>query len=92
MKSEIAVLGFRPPFDGETEDGIHLNTRTMADVFRVMGEENRLTAVDDKYWWVDYSGLSFYVERDTSVPQFPFQKRLHINKPIVRITVPTKFL
>ncbi len=89
---EIAVLGFRPPFDGETENGIHLNTSTMADVFRVMGKENWLTAVDDKYWWVDYSGLSFYVERDTSVPQFPFQKRLHINKPIVRITVPTKFL
>jgi transcription initiation factor TFIIB len=87
---EIVTVGFRPPFEGQTEEGIQLNKSTMADVFTYLGRETWLTAAGDKYWWVDQSGISFYVERDTSHTQFPFDEQSHLNRPIVRITIPLR--
>lgn len=90
-KVEITIIAFRPPFEGQTEEGIVLNKSTMRDVFRLMGEEeNWLTAPGDKYWWVEYSGISFYVERDKNLSQFPFRREKYIDKPIVRISVPIR--
>jgi transcription initiation factor TFIIB len=87
---EIVMMSFRPPFQGQTEEGINLGRSTMQDVVNYLGKENWLTAVNDKYWWVDHSGITFYVERDPSVPQFPFDESLHIKKPIVRISIPLR--
>jgi transcription initiation factor TFIIB len=87
---EIVQIAFRPPYECQTEEGITLGKSTMQDVFNYLGKENWLTASGDKYWWVDYSGISFYVERDQSISQFPFHEEKHINKPIMRITVPVR--
>ncbi len=82
----IITIGFRPPYEGKTEEGIVLGKSNMGEVFKILGKENWLTAKNDKYWWVDYSGISFYVERGKSVGTFNENTNLH--KKIIRITVP----
>ncbi len=82
----IYTIGFKAPFQGKTEEGIILNKSTMGDVFKTLGKENWLTAKDDKYWWVDYSGISFYVHRNEDFQKF--DEKRYLNKKIVRITVP----
>ncbi len=85
---KITTLGFKHPFEGKTEEGIVLNKSTMEDVFKTLGKSEWLTAKKDKYWWVDYSEIAFYVQR--TKPLEDFNKRESVKKKIVRITIPTK--
>lgn len=87
----IITIGFLSPFKGKTEEGIKLNKSTMRDVFRVYGEETWLTAEGSDYWWVEQSGLSFYVEKSPETEDFPFNVDSHMDKTIVRITVPLTY-
>ena len=86
--ADIILIGFRPPFEGKTEEGIILGKSSMEDVFQALGRENWLTADNDKYFWVDYSGISFYVERDPNKPPFPFIEKDYLQKSVARITIP----
>lgn len=84
----IITLGFVPPFEGKTEDGIILNRSTMEDVFKIYGRENWLTADGSHYFWVEHSGISFYVLRNNIENPFPFEEKNYIKSTIIRITVP----
>ncbi len=87
----IITVGFLDSFKGKTEEGIQLNKSTMRDVFRVYGEETWLTAEGSAYWWVEQSGISFYVEKKEQKGQFSFEEEDHINQTIIRITVPLTY-
>ncbi len=86
----IITIGFVSPFQGKTEDGIILNRSTMEDVFKIYGRENWLTADGSQYFWVEHSGISFYVLRENTHNPFPFDKTQYLKSTIIRITVPVK--
>ncbi|WP_457557100.1 transcription initiation factor IIB [Candidatus Harpocratesius sp.] len=87
----IITCGFVSPFEGKTEDGIVLNKSTMKDVFRICGEETWLTTDKSPYWWVEESGISFYVPKQGNNRDFPFKIEDHIDKTIIRMTVPLTY-
>ncbi|MHA1888186.1 MAG: hypothetical protein DRO88_04245 [Promethearchaeia archaeon] len=84
----IITCGFSIPFEGKTEEGIILNKSTMRDVIRIFGEETWLTTDQSPYFWIQESGLSFYVKKGDLAEEFPFQKDKQLDKKIIRITVP----
>lgn len=86
--SEIFMIGFVAPFSGRTEKGIKLNLNTMEDVFNKLGKSNWITTLNGKYWWVEQSRISFYIEKEENdLPQV-FNEDVLLKKPIIRITVP----
>ncbi len=85
---EIFMIGFVAPFSGCTEKGLKLNLNTMEDVFKKLGKEKWITSLDGKYWWVEYSGISFYVEKEEDNALEFFNEDVLLKKPIIRITVP----
>ncbi|MHA1585508.1 MAG: hypothetical protein ACTSWL_09645, partial [Promethearchaeota archaeon] len=85
---EIFEIAFVMPFKGKTEEGIMIGRSTMDEVFRIFGKEAWLTAEEEPYWWVEYSGISFYVNRDKSKPIYPFDENTLLSSPIIQITVP----
>jgi transcription initiation factor TFIIB len=88
----IITIGFRSPFQGTTEEGIVLNKSNMDQVFKIMGKENWLTTDDDIYWWVEHSGMSFYIKKAKDIDPSNFNEIEEIKKKIVRITVPVKYI
>jgi len=84
---KIFMIGFVAPFPGRTVDGIKLNISSMEDVFKKMGKVNWITTLDRKYWWVEYSGISFYVRPDEDNLSEIFNEKEFLKKPINRITV-----
>ncbi len=84
---KIFMIGFVAPFPGRTVDGIKLNISSMEDVFKKMGKGNWITTLDRKYWWVEYSGISFYVRPDEDNFSEIFNEKDFLKKPINRITV-----
>ena len=80
------MIGFVAPFPGQTKDDIILNTSSMEDVFKKLGKVNWITTLDRKYWWVEYSGISFYVEKEEDSSEL-FNEEMLLKKPISRITV-----
>ena len=59
----------------------------MEDVFKILGKENWITTLERKYWWVEHSGISFYVRKEEDDSLEFFNKQVFLKKPITRITV-----
>jgi transcription initiation factor TFIIB len=85
---QIFKIMFQAPYSGRTEEGIVLNKSSMRDVFKSLGKENWLTAEQEPYWWMDYSGISFYIQRDLDEEIFPINESKFLAQTIVRISVP----
>lgn len=86
-ESTVRLVSFFAPFAGVTKRGIVLNQSTMRDVQAAYGPLDWRSTTSGPLWWTEYQGIQFYVERDLSVPQFPFDEALHIDRTIVRISV-----
>jgi hypothetical protein len=84
-RKTIFSIHFRSPFSGETSRGIILGESTMKDVIRIYGEPEWGTSDGSNYWWAEYKGIDFGVKRDTSLPQYPLNKAIHIEKVITEI-------
>jgi transcription initiation factor TFIIB len=84
---KIFMIGFVAPFPGRTIDEIKLNTSSMEDVFKKIGKVDWITTLDKKYWWVEHSGISFYVRHEEENLSEVFNEEEFLKKPINRITV-----
>ncbi|MHA1719770.1 MAG: transcription initiation factor IIB [Promethearchaeota archaeon] len=85
---EIFMISFMAPFSGLTEEYIKLNHSTMEEVFRKLGKENWITTLDRKYWWVEHSGIYFYIENEDEDLTNIFNEEEFLKRPITRISVP----
>lgn len=86
-KKIIFAIHFRSPFEGSTAKGIVLNQSTMQDVIRIYGKPDWGTCDGCDTWDAEFKGIEFCVEKDKSLPQFPLNEKVHIEKRIVKIKV-----
>ena len=85
---KIFMIGFVAPFNGNTLNDIKLNTSSMEDVFKKLGKEKWITTLNGKYWCVEHSRISFYVDKEEDDLLKIFNEEEFLKKPIIRITVP----
>jgi len=90
-------ISFRDPFKGyvasDTPDPIILGTTTVREARKRLGQCDWTTSDGAPTWSCNYYNsdhvrqLSLHVTRDKTVPQFPLDEALHLDRPIVRIEV-----
>src|SRR5262245_31957951 len=83
----IDSIRLYPPFNGVTTRGVILGVTTMREAIAIYGPPHWSAAKGDPTWCVSYTGISLYVKRDLSVPQFPLDESRHLGKPISQIIV-----
>ena len=59
----------------------------MKDVIDIYGKASWQTSHPNSHWSNSYPGITFYVDRDKSLPMFPLNKEAHINNKIVKISI-----
>ena len=83
----IFGINFKAPFKGQTIKGIVLNQTTMQDVVEAYGEPDWSSCDNCTYWTSDYDGIEFLVERDMSLPHYPLNEAVHLEKVIKEIFI-----
>lgn len=74
-------------FNGSTEKGIAPGQYTIEEVIQLYGKPQWTSCLDCNYWTANYQGIGFEIDRDTTVPQFPFNEELHLKKTVNQIVV-----
>ena len=83
----IFCISIRPPFIGMTTKGIVLGESTMQDVVATYGQPTWRTSDVSETWSSEYPGIEFHVEMDPTLPRYPLNKEVHINRTIVKINI-----
>jgi len=83
----LDCIVFNRPFRGSTDTGINLGVSTMIDVKKAYGELDWYTTKTADYWWSEYPGIEFGVEREIDLPRYPLAEELHEMKKIVEIII-----
>jgi len=73
----------------EGTKSIVIGESTMQDVFDKFGPGKWRTTDTSKTWWAEYDDFQYHVEVDNSLPRYPLNEEVHLQKPIVKI-VPAK--
>jgi hypothetical protein len=83
----IFSMKFSAPFKGKTKEGVFMYGTTMNEIVEKYGEPDWSTSSGSLTWSNNYTGISFLVKRDTSLPQFPLNEERHLSEKIIGIDV-----
>jgi hypothetical protein len=83
----LDCIVFNKPFSGITDTGIKLGASTMLDVKNKYGDLDWYSTNTADYWWSEYPGIEFGVEREFSLPRYPLDEELHEKRIIVEIII-----
>lgn len=83
----ISAIDFYFPFKGITSRGIELNKSKMSDVKLAHDTLDWYTTNTSPFWFSEHVGIEYAVERDTILPRYPLDEKLHTTKKIIKIGV-----
>jgi len=87
----IFTIVISEPFLAKTDKGIYLNYSSMTDVIKLYGKANWTTSNGSKIWSNDYEGISFHVEKDSKLPEYPMNEKVHEKKTVIQFKITNGF-
>ncbi|MBC8755751.1 hypothetical protein H2O64_13830 [Kordia sp. YSTF-M3] len=87
-EKKLFTIKFSAPFNGITDKGFKIGD-TLQSVIDIYGTPNWYSCDACDVWRATYEdiGLEFVVNRDKTLPHFPLNEEVHLQKKITRICV-----